>query len=170
MRRAQTLILGATILIAGCRTPGAESTSQPSEPACRVQLSVERESRGGQWFLHAIVTNQTAEPLVLTLHDRCPGGSVDFSGLGEGVDYYGTCTMGACGPRPDVELELAPGAPTRLATAVVNPRGGGCNAPLAPGRYSVSFGLPLVTPISGLCVTPLEVEYAAPSASDAPTE
>lgn len=168
MSKPKSVALVVGLSLAGCKTPAVEPARASPEPGCRVQLTVERESRGGQWFLHAIATNQTAEPLVLTLQDRCPGGAVDFSGLGDGFDYYGTCVMGACTPQPQLEIQLAPGVATRLATAVVDPRGNGCQAALAPGPYELSFALPLTDPVPGVCSNPLVIERepTAPAPQD----
>lgn len=162
MPNSRYLLLMLGLCLGACRTPAAPAVEENAPPACIVQLSIEREDKGGFWFLHATAVNQTKETMKLPLHDRCPGGAVDFQGLGEGYDYYGTCTMGACGPREDPIVELPPGVPVRLATAVVSPKGGACQAALTEASYSLSFTLPLKTPLEGICRTELSLPRPAP--------
>jgi hypothetical protein len=161
--RIETIAVVAWALIA-CKTPGpsgseASIRGQEVDRGCKIQLSVEREQSGGFWFLHANALNQTGAPIHLELEARCPGGLADFQGLGDGYDYYGACAMGACADREAPVLELPPGVSLRVATAVVAPKGNGCQPALTEVSYSVRFALPLKAAVQGLCSEPLAMEH-----------
>jgi hypothetical protein len=144
-------------------TPTPESEPATSEPepepatiapdvevsdACQVMLVLEADGDKKlvkPLTLLARAKNLTSTPLELTLKDRCPGGEVQFSGLGHGYDYYRTCAMGACpGGRPPKVFALPPGATVDISSPNIDPDGAGpCNEPIAAGKYELTFTLPL---------------------------
>jgi hypothetical protein len=148
-----------TLALCACKTSAPVEAETPTRVKCEIQLSVEREASGGSWFLHAVATNQTDRPLHLELKGQCPGGAVEFSGLGDGYDYYGTCVMGPCSALEDPVIELPPGASVRLATAVIAPKGNGCQPALSEAEYSVTFALPLKAPSAVLCEQALRIDH-----------
>lgn len=130
-------------------------------PPCELETSTTLVKRGAAFEVSARLRNLSKKVLEIEAPDRCPGGPAVFHGLGQGYDYYATCTAGACaGPRDPVRLTLAPGQSIVVATLVIEPAGQTCNAPLAPGKYTLSFGIP-----SGyrLCGGPAaQFEHAGP--------
>lgn len=111
-------------------------------PPCEVEASTSLVKRGAAYEISAHLRNRTKNSLEIQVPDRCPQGPAVFHGLGENYDYYGACTAGACAsPREPVRLSLAPGQSVVVATVRVVPAGEGCNRPLEPGSYLVSFGI-----------------------------
>jgi hypothetical protein len=99
--------------------------------------------RGAAFEITARLKNLSKNPLEVEAPDRCPQGPAYFHGLGEDYDYYGACTQGACtSPRAPFRLLIPVGETVDVATIQVDPAGNGCNAPLPPGAYAVSFGIP----------------------------
>jgi hypothetical protein len=129
----------------------------PSEPEtsdeCQIMLVLEADkgNLAGPVTLLARAKNLTANPLELTLADRCPGGEAHFSGLESqdgSYDYYHTCAMGACaGGRPPIVIALPPGELVDISSAQIDPTGKKpCNRPIATGTYNLSFS---VSPAEG---------------------
>jgi hypothetical protein len=130
--------------------PEHTSVTPPVEDPAACQVMLVLEARGDKKLvkrmtLLARAKNLTSTPLELTLRDRCPGGDVEFSGLGHAYDYYRTCTMGACpGGRPPKVIALPPGATVDISSVDVEPDGHApCNEPLAARKYELTFALPL---------------------------
>ena len=119
-------------------------------PECDImlELTANGESDATAGFDAAIdlavnIENVSGIPQTFVVIDRCPDGLVVFDGLGEGFDYEGTCLAGDCLTYGEsVEHTLAPEASLLVETAVV-PWGDDCNAPIAPGVYTISGSLPL---------------------------
>lgn len=111
-------------------------------PPCELESSTTLVKRGAAYEVRAQLRNLTKKELEVEAPDRCPQGPAVFHGLSEGYDYYGACTAGACAmPREPVRFSLAPGQSLVVATVVIEPAGKSCNAPLAPGKYVLSFGI-----------------------------
>jgi hypothetical protein len=113
------------------------------KPDCDISLvTFQLQDAGGRLKIVAGAINNTASPILVTVQDRCPAGAIQFTGLPAGYDYYGTCNKGACpGNRPPITWSLPPDKQVDLATFVLDPAGGTCNAPLPGGTYDVSFKL-----------------------------
>ncbi|MFW6051146.1 MAG: hypothetical protein ACODAU_08225 [Myxococcota bacterium] len=108
---------------------------------CRLVVRAHARPDGGPLSHRLWVTAENVgdAPVELTLPDRCPDGPVDFRGLAEGYDYYGTCSAGACpGPREPKRMSLPPGASEELASTTVHLRGAPpCTEGLAEGRHRI---------------------------------
>lgn len=112
-------------------------------PPCEIEASTVLVTRGAVYEITARLRNRSTKPIEVVAPDRCPQGPAYFHGLGENYDYYGTCAAGACAaPRPSVRLRIPAGKSLDVATIRVDPAGNGCNPPLEPGAYAVSFGIP----------------------------
>ena len=153
------ILFAIALSACGCKTPTAPAVLLEDGAPCEIQLSVVREIAGDSWFLHAEATNQTSHALRLELEGQCPGGAVHFSGLGAGYDYYGTCALGPCKLEADPVIELPPGATVRLATAVVAPRGKGCQPALGAASYALQFEVPLKMQGARTCIEPLRIDH-----------
>jgi hypothetical protein len=133
--------------------PEQPTTTPLSEDpdSCQVLLVIEAEGAKGQLgkpvTLQARAKNLTETPLELTLEDRCPGGPAFFAGLEPpdgSYDYYRTCNKGVCAERPPIVIALPPGELVDISSTQIDPAGKQpCNEPISPGRYELSFTLPL---------------------------
>lgn len=114
-----------------------------SPPPCELQTSTVLVKRGAAFEITARLKNLSKSPLEVEAPDRCPEGPAYFHGLGENYDYYGACAQGACASAPATLRLLVPAGQTvDVATILVDPAGNGCNAPLEPGAYTISFRIP----------------------------
>jgi hypothetical protein len=94
--------------------------------------------------LTGVVHNLTDQPLELAVTDLCPEGRVQFAGLGDDVDVYGTCLAADCdGYGETVVLTLMPGEPL-IDEVLIELEGDDCSAPLSDGSYVISGALALV--------------------------
>jgi len=111
-------------------------------PPCELETVTRVERRGGVFDVTASLRNVTKAQLEVDLPDRCPLGPAAFSGLGDEYDYYTACARGACaGARKPIHLTLGAGQTVELTSISIDPKHGNCNRPLAPGRYTLSFGV-----------------------------
>ena len=101
---------------------------------------------GDAVVLTGMVENLTDQPLELAVTDLCPAGVVQFDGLGDDMDVYGTCLAGACTEYGEtVTITLMPGEPL-FDEVLIDVEGDDCSAPLSDGDYVISGALALVEP------------------------
>ncbi|MDG1482289.1 MAG: hypothetical protein P8R54_22050 [Myxococcota bacterium] len=109
----------------------------------------------------ASIENVSGAPQTVTVTEACPDGLVAFEGLGDGVDYYGSCLAGDCADYGEsVAYTLAPGEVLE-EEVIIRPDGDDCNAPMDAGTYIITGALSLTEddqPI--VCATSATLEIA----------
>ena len=87
-------------------------TQLPDTTGCELRFRIDNlaiDQAKRTVTITAVAENLTGKPLEITFGDNCPAGSVQFSGAGDGYDYYGTCAAGACSPeRPKTHTITIP--------------------------------------------------------------
>ena len=91
-----------------------------------------------------LVRNYGDEPVEITFTDRCPDGAVRLAGLAADFDYYDTCAAGIC-ENTGMPRSVLVHASWSASPARIDPDGGDCNGPLAPGTYALTGDLPLTS-------------------------
>lgn len=159
-------------LVAPEPSPPSPVDPSPSIPnttaSCPLTVRLEiRATSDGQHELTVFAESATTSPQEIVLPDRCPGGPIDFEGLGPGYDYYGTCNAGACiGQRSPEHVRMGPGERVPLASTKISTRGGEpCTKPLPPGRYVVR---PLLPESLHACVVPALLDVSETTSPTAP--
>lgn len=132
-------------------------TQLPDTTGCELRFRIDNlaiDQAKRTVTITAVAENLTGKPLEITFGDNCPAGSVQFSGAGDGYDYYGTCAAGACSPeRPKTHtITIAAGETKTLETVTIALDGDTCNQPIVKGtKLNLSFSLPLVAPQPVVC-------------------
>ncbi|HEX2571737.1 MAG TPA: hypothetical protein VH877_19410 [Polyangia bacterium] len=158
--------------------PGAivRPVPPPPEPTgpCTVDLSLKARRDGAALVLTARARNRSSKPVTLYTPDYCGGGGPAlFVGLRPGYDAYNACSRGPClQPRGVTQFTIPPGATQTLTEVTLHPDGDGCNAPLPPGRYAISFELPHQAEGVRVCAVkePYRLVRKAPPAKIIPPE
>ena len=110
-------------------------------PPCELESTALVTHSGSVFKVRALLRNLTKAQLELDTLDQCPRGPANFGGLPEGYDYYRSCAAGACLPHPALHFSLAPGQSVQVAAIEIDPQQTSCNAPLAPGHYTLGFNV-----------------------------
>ena len=146
---------------------GAEQAQAALPDGCVVALRLSVTERAPlERRVEVVAENRRKEPITFELPERCPNGLVDFTGLGEGYDYYGTCTAGACfRPNSAVTITLAPGERRPLVETTLFLGGQEpCRKALPSGR----FALAAVPPRGSVEICSETVIIDVPSSAPAP--
>ncbi len=105
---------------------------------CAVDLRVQMDpGPSPDRRVRVIAENKQNTAITLTLPERCPNGLIDFHGLDDGYDYYGTCNTGPCiKPNGTTTLKLKPHERRTLAETTLHLSGRApCTKPLTPGKH-----------------------------------
>ncbi len=115
---------------------------------CVAQLELVAEVRGNDITLRGFLASNSDDAVKVTLRSTCPGGPIAFTGLGEGFDYYGACSAGACRRSSEPRAIVLPAGrgKVEIASTTFSLSGDACRPKLPPGTYAINGSTEVLFP------------------------